>query len=1394
MAKYYSQKFDAKAYWATKPLCIICKEHKVKNGTICHRCKKRNMENKEVLSSNPIVEKPTAFDDFKKVDTEYYSVAKEPKLSQIKYDKSFIKKLLDKLKTGNSRAIHLNAVPGRSATRLDLCQLGDISSKIPTDFIETLLSKEGFSFPISFDKVDLNKADEEKKNKLTLISKKLNNIVIENEDSFLEFGLKNFGFGYPLLIKRDQNDPTKIIKAPLFIWDLDITRSYQNKNHWTIKKEEDSAIKINELLISHLSKDESVKIEKISKEIIDDGVLAKNELIELTENILKQLNSPTSKLKIKIEKCPDVKQIDAIANSKAWIQWSGVFGIYRSQNETIIHATEELLERFDEFDSEKLILEQFQTSSITAVETDPSKEEIIDTLTKDEIKLIQGPPGTGKSQSITAVVANALANNAKCLIVCEKKTALDVINANLEKIGLADFSVVIDDVNKDRKKVIQKARAINEVRTYPFFSKIEFETKYNKFKELKKELNSKYGESLKRIFGDFSWKELIGLYLRYSKLENLEKITEALNYEQVKFDHQEYTEYLSMVEEATFLFEEMEKGSEEFFSGLNSELFLSSYTTTIKEKLSKELNKTILQIEGIKLVLSKIKQSDCEKEGISLFNPSTIEECDSLTTLIADKLKEIISLYEEGISLAGDNFNNRNFIKNLKIQLSAIFNRKNRKIYTIRKTIPVIIKETLEKISEINKLGFEDIKLKQFDDCESCHELKKNATDTLAEINKIKLINQKIKEKSRQLNKIDKEIADIIDEKIFNIKIKDHLTLGSYDAMVGYYSEMLEKLVLINKNKDSYQSFHNWMFFISNKTKFELLLLKALQDYLVENWKNIFTAWYFRGVLQDYESKSTTGFNKSDSKLHQLGTIYNELKKMQIQQIKSIWGSSRREKLSAINYNFNTLYSLRRNNAGPKSSLRKIIDVDYNLFTTLFPVILTNPIAANAILPLTQGLFNVVIFDESSQLRISDTFTSLIRGQYKIIAGDEHQMPPSSYFQSTAELLDNQEGEEYETTPEEDEQSTLAESESLLQFASDLHKINKSYLDFHYRSNHPALIDFSNCAFYGGNLIPFPAQEEYKPIEFKAVNGRYETRTNPKEVLEIIKIIKDDIHPDQSGKYPSLGIATFNINQRNLITEALNEFAEKDPALGRKLQGLRESGLFVKNLENIQGDEKDIIIISTTYGIQPDGKFSQNFARLNRIEGYKLLNVLITRAKHKLYVCTSIPKERYLTYPECIQNEGNNKRGILYAYLAYAEAVSNKDTEVSESILKLLKAHSLEEPRAIADSDGLSESPFEEEVYESLLDHFKKENIIQQHKVGGFRLDFVIKTKTKNVALECDGKEYHQSEEAYAHDMYREKELKNMGFVIYRIWSTNWFSDKETEMQKLLRFIESLDK
>lgn len=236
----------------------------------------------------------------------------------------------------------------------------------------------------------------------------------------------------------------------------------------------------------------------------------------------------------------------------------------------------------------------------------------------------------------------------------------------------------------------------------------------------------------------------------------------------------------------------------------------------------------------------------------------------------------------------------------------------------------------------------------------------------------------------------------------------------------------------------------------------------------------------------------------------------------------------------------------------------------------------------------------------------------------------------------------------------------------------------------------------------------------------------------------------------------------------------------------------QRDGLFIKNLENIQGEERDIIILSTTFGKDKDNRFIQNFGPINQAKGYRLLNVLVTRAKKKIHVCTSIPEEYISTYSTEINRIGNTGKGIFYAYLAYAKAVSENNTELKEQILKLLREKCFQ--RNHTADNGLinqTESIFEEEVISRLEDHINPDRIIAQYPAGGFRIDFVVKDLSgkPTLAIECDGAKYHSSPEAYCWDLCRQQQLEEHGFIFHRIWSTDWFTNDEKELKKLLTFI-----
>jgi very-short-patch-repair endonuclease len=244
------------------------------------------------------------------------------------------------------------------------------------------------------------------------------------------------------------------------------------------------------------------------------------------------------------------------------------------------------------------------------------------------------------------------------------------------------------------------------------------------------------------------------------------------------------------------------------------------------------------------------------------------------------------------------------------------------------------------------------------------------------------------------------------------------------------------------------------------------------------------------------------------------------------------------------------------------------------------------------------------------------------------------------------------------------------------------------------------------------------------------------------------------------------------------------------------MSALDQLGFFVKNLENIQGDERDILMLSTTFGKRGDGKFFMNFGPITQRNGHRLLNVIITRARSKVYVFTSIPADRQTEYRQAVEAEGrvSGKSGLL-AYLEYARLVSEGQTQAKLDMLQFIQMQVNKSMFERGKAMGLTESPFEEEVFQYLAEQLGVDRLVPQYRCGGFRIDLVVTLpgQERKIAIECDGAAYHSDELTWHHDIYRQQQLEGQGFVFHRIWSTRWWENRSAEEQQLITFIRNLE-
>ncbi|MDB9998631.1 AAA domain-containing protein, partial [Alphaproteobacteria bacterium] len=437
--------------------------------------------------------------------------------------------------------------------------------------------------------------------------------------------------------------------------------------------------------------------------------------------------------------------------------------------------------------------------------------------------------------------------------------------------------------------------------------------------------------------------------------------------------------------------------------------------------------------------------------------------------------------------------------------------------------------------------------------------------------------------------------------------------------------------------------------------------------------------------------------------------------------------------------------------------VRQLIKRSFKSLLTLKPVWLLTPPSVSQLIPRVREIFDVLIIDEASQLEPQKAIASIVRSKQLIVVGDDQQMPPSKTFK--AEL-------------ERDEDEIEIDAESILDIASK-RLGNTVSLNWHYRSRHPNLIKFSNHHFYDDKLEIFPSPQEIienpeMGIEHIKVDGVYKGQKNRIEIEQVLIQLKKCII---SSEEKSIGIVGMNRSQTEQIQEEVNLLINTDKIVQdyySKWENDKLGSLFIKNLENVQGDERDIIIISTVYGKDENGKMFQRFGPINSSTGHRRLNVLFTRAKSKLILITSmVPND--ITLGENVQK---GKR-ILKDYIEYA---ATGKIETGEDL------------KLDADSD-----------FEVSVGNFLKDagfNVKPQVGVKGFRIDLGVTHDAYPygyiAGIECDGSTYHSSFSARDRDNIRQSILESHGWNIYRVWSTDWFDNPENEKDRLLEFLNEL--
>ena len=982
--------------------------------------------------------------------------------------------------------------------------------------------------------------------------------------------------------------------------------------------------------------------------------------------------------------------------------------------------------------------------------------------------VLHGPPGTGKSQTITNIIADAIADKKRVLFVADKMAALSVVKKRLDEIGIGDFCLELHSGKSDKNDVVE--RLLKNVALEKTAPDAGFKSKSDELKALRAEQNDLIGAVHKKRWLNVS---LYDAMVRY--LENADASD-------------------SLVIENSF------------YEKLN-ESKLSAYEATI-ERLS-----------AAALECGDIYKSPFKDIGLLCYNKNTKALAVNHLRLKIEQMRYLKQLASMTAGLFDNRVRkfNRERLKNL-YEFAGIL-LKIREEFFISNEIEVMKEEFLTRFKSVPK--FDNVK-EIAADLDAGVPIRKSkplrrALDALDDLKKNKMRSFELEGYLSYIPKlcgIDDAYGKntfygvIVKHDIFALAEKLYTTYDKSTLTDAIFEYLSEEPILLNCFKTAYENYvytdeafaeffavrrevdegeNDYFDFtiaradalldnidlLSSFVAFNRLVKKLAEDGLsfaveplfngkikaggiIASFRKKIYYNYIEMVIKDdplLSNFSGAALEDTISKFKRLLENYEELTKAEIRHrlIERVKSPETEEALSL------ELLELQR---AAKSNmrgitLRKLFDKMRNLLPYLSPCMLMSPISVAQYLDLEPGMFDIVIFDEASQMPTCEAVGAIARGKSVIVVGDSKQLPPTSFFISDYADEDNLEQEDLESILED----CLA-----LNFA-------EKHLNWHYRSRHQSLIAFSNAMYYGNNLLTFPSPDELESrVKFRYADGMYErgsSKQNQKEgdllIADVIKRLKNE-----ETRKQSIGIVTFNSAQQAYIEDNLTQTLLKN-----KLDSLaldRDEPIFVKNLENVQGDERDVILFSVGYGPDKHGKLSLNFGPINQNNGWRRLNVAVTRARSEMVVFSSMTSGM-------IDLSRTNSKGVahLKAFLEYADkgkAVTNandKNSFTDEKGIGYFIAKDLEK-----------------------LGYECKYNV----GVSGFRIDVaVLDPKNKKrfiLAVMSDGRTAKDSRTARDRNVLQQYVLKRLGWNVLRVWSLNYFANPKRELKKIKDYIEKL--
>lgn len=1108
-----------------------------------------------------------------------------------------------------------------------------------------------------------------------------NHFYFESRNREKIFGAKNLGIGYPLLVGRvgEHN-----IAAPLFVWSFQLEPHAQHADQWLAQKNQQQGIRPNFPLFHLLDKHYGSFFTTQVQTIAEKNQFDTTALTELCHRISQHTGFREEGLPMSVQPCPTDAMLE-IQQRQGTLLWAAVAGIYPTLPRTALAA--------EPTEAQELPANNDWKHNFTLLTLDPSQRAVLHAMPRNTLLSIEGASGSGKTYLISALAMNALSNGKKCLIVSQNLNALRRAQKYLLDKGFGDVSFIVRDLDSDQLMLSDMLRMAADSKNKTGHDEELFKTALNKTTREQRKLDDAWEELHLPFFGEKSFAQTVGQFLRANRIEGKEMLLSQLNPADLEFNKAEFDVItkairsseplfrhfptlhhpLSKLRQAIFLENTAEKGQEwtdfqlRFLADKASTLY-HRYIAKTNDYTEALLDNYEQYYEDLAAFIKRLRdaiEDGVQRFGIDFEKPASTTE--KLYGVFSDRYKHIVASKEKIASMFDEMRRTYNVRKYFEFDFPANFDNRN-----------------IKKIAEITK------------DFEASLRLWRRRIPTVVR-DDVRRLNSKSIHADLDFREQIKELEYAMD-----VLLEEFNAAGLYEEPFKhemltipkrqeFLEEMIAKLEETRFYLRDFTDFYIWQSHWLGLSEIEQKVVRALCKVKPRIWTSAFESWYLHHLLQ---KEYNPGLLWNEDNLSHFSENVTDLHKLMPTQISTLWHQRKTKALKTLKSDdsnaFKTWFGKNNRSLMVDHKAGDLFRKHFEPLTETLPILLVTPQVALDVLKASEAQFDLVLVDEAHNIPKQEGYHLMGMGKHVVVFGDPKQdMTPFA----------------------EDDFFEYCQGAGAKNFK----------LEYQHQDAPEEWLAFNQIAF-GAPVKRLPGGRSAKEVTLVAnVEGRYDeyAGTNEAEARQIIDWL-NLIEPTPAKTYPVVGIACATVQQRDLIAGQLLRIRQRRSPGHEKIQQLLLNGLGIYQFAELQGQHVDILLLSLTHGlVDAQGTLTRHMHFWNSHLGFNQLNVVLTRATQKLFIAHSIPPGLHTVLAADKNFIGTCTLSHL---VSFAEMVQRGDEDLAREQLKhmamLLQYH---EPRDASNA-------FMDEVEVAMRPFFEPGQLRRFETVAGIRAPLLVES------------------------------------------------------------------